>query len=526
MWRAASGIPAAMDLRRSSHLAQWLPSARLVAVGVLLVAAGLVFWPSSLALGKLWTHTQNRTYLHGYLILLISLWLIVRDRARLESAVLHPLPLALPALLLLSALWLIFWHAAVQDLHLVTLPLIILAALLATFGWAGVRVLWFPVCFILFAMPFWTDLVGILRPLSVRAVDALIWLTGLPAYMDGNAVRLPAGVLVIADGCSGVHFFMVGLAMAALFGELSRDSVRLRVIWLALMGALAMIANWIRIFVIAVVAYATDMRSPLIADHYWLGWVLFAVSFFGFLRIAERWAHPSHGEPERPQAAGVPARGATVSVGNWVGALACMAVLPSVAYALDWWRGAPQTTVGIKWPVEQGAWRGPEATLTSPWSPQFVNASAAELRQYVDARGRAVEILAVAYRSQKHGTKLVSFENSLLGKEPALTLVEEHSAHTSVGSWLEATVTDSAGQTSIIWAQYRIGDRVFVRPQLSQLWYGISSLFDQPLSSLVALRSACDAGCGPARARLEWAAAHLLPSPRLETAVSPGKRSR
>src|SRR6202034_4470353 len=190
-----------------------------------------------------------------------------------QCGVLPPLPLALPALLLLSALWLIFWHAAVQDLYLVTLPLIILAALLASFGWAGVQVLWFPVCFILFAMPFWTDLVGILRPLSVRAVDALIWLTGLPAYMDGNAVRLPAGVLVIADGCSGVHFFMVGLAMAALFGELSRVSVRLRVIWLALMGALAVIAQWIRIFVIAVVAYATDMRSPLIADHYWLGWV-------------------------------------------------------------------------------------------------------------------------------------------------------------------------------------------------------------------------------------------------------------
>ena len=181
------------------------------------------------------------------------------------------------------------------------LPLLVFAALLAVLGWSVARILLFPLGFLYFALPLWGDLVGILQHLSVNATHALIWLTGLPAYMDGNFVRLPAGTLEIADGCSGLHFLIVGLAMAALYGELSRDSLLRRIAWLCLMGGLAIVANWLRIFVIVAAAYATEMKTFLVTvDHYWFGWLVFAATFAAFLWIANRSAGAHGPESVKP----------------------------------------------------------------------------------------------------------------------------------------------------------------------------------------------------------------------------------
>ena len=51
--------------------------------------------------------------------------------------------------------------------------------------------------------------------------------------------HVPAGSLEIAGGCSGLHFFIVGVAIAALYGELNRDSLRTRVQLVALAALLA-----------------------------------------------------------------------------------------------------------------------------------------------------------------------------------------------------------------------------------------------------------------------------------------------
>jgi len=337
-----------------------------------------------------------------------------------------------------------------------------------------------------------------------------------------NLVRLPAGTLEIAEGCSGRHFLIVGLAMAALYGEIFRDSVKRRVLWLALMGALAILSNWVRIFAIVTAAYATDMQSFLVTvDHYWFGWGVFAVSFAAFLWLANRWSPPLANEPVGPTDAQV---GADVrsrpSLRNFAAALVLMSVLPAAVYVSDLWRGAPEGIVTITWPVEQGAWNGPQGVTTGAWEPDFVHASAAELREYDDAQGRATELCAVAYRTQRRGAKLVSYGNSLLGRGGELQTVDERIVRTATGAWLETTVVDRDDARSLIWTQYRIGNRSFARPQLSQLWYGIAALTDRPLSVLIALRTNCDTACNSARERLSFAAARLQPSVGLETVAA------
>jgi EpsI family protein len=486
-----------------------------VALGLLLAVA-LIYWPSTQALAGLWTDTRIRAYTHGFPVLLTSIWLLSRRRTRLEAQPLRPQPMALGAVAMASSLWLIAWRASIQDLELLLLPALVLSASLAALGWPLTREIAFPVGFLCFALPIWSDLVGPLQWLSVTVVAALVWLTGLPAYVHEDLIELPAGTLAIAGGCSGLHYLVVGLAFAAFYGEMRASPLRRRLEWLALMGAIALAANWVRIFTIAVAGFATDMHTFLVrVDHYWFGWLVFAAGLALFLWLAERRERHRGGPLASKRApAQRSAAGNAASRTCWIEVLVCMAALPMLAYARDAGRPPTAATITIAWPAAPPGWSGPLPDRAPDWKPAFHNATAAGVRRYIDAGGRLVELLEVAYLHQRQGAELVAYDNSVLGDPDSVRLLGERIVHTAAGEWREDTASDGGGGVYVIWSRYRIGQRTFVRPIASQIAYGLSDLFTRPLSSLMALRAACDPRCSEARSALETAA-RLTPGLRL-----------
>ena len=261
----------------------------LATVYGLWIAAAVFYWPTSRALNALWTApSQQETYTHGYLILMISLWLVWRERQHLGTTPIRSERRALVALLILSTLWLWSWRAAIQTMNMMLLPPILFMAILTALGPNAARRLVFPISYLYFALPFWSVGNTLLQDLSANMTGILLWITGVPGFMQGNFIELPAGTIQIAGGCSGLHSFIVGLALAALYGKLFNLSAWRRFSYVALMGVISMIVNWIRIFIVAVVAYTSAMQSSLIRNHYWLGWWLFAAAFAGFLWWTER----------------------------------------------------------------------------------------------------------------------------------------------------------------------------------------------------------------------------------------------
>src|SRR5487761_558174 len=100
-------------------------SDRLAIVLGLWLAVALIYWPSAAALDLIWRGgSSGNSYTHGYLVLAASLWLLVRARERLQAAPIRPVGWA--------------W------LHVLLLPPILLAALLATLGWRAARICLFP----------------------------------------------------------------------------------------------------------------------------------------------------------------------------------------------------------------------------------------------------------------------------------------------------------------------------------------------------------------------------------------------
>lgn len=534
-WRAPPARPQDGSLDGGRHWWEGLASGPLTVVFGLWLAVAVIYWPSTLALNAIWLGASGDAYTHGYLVLISSLWLIWRDRERLEATPVAPVAWAWVPVIVLSAAWLWSWRAAIQALHVLLLPAILLTAIVAALGWRIARRSLFPVGLLLFAMPVWDPLNHPLQTASAKITEVLIWLSGMPAYVQGDLIRLPDGTIEIAQACAGLNGVVIGLTVAALYGEIMRDPLRRRLIWLALMGLLALAANGIRIFIVTVAAYETDMRSPLVRHHIWLGWVLFAIAVGVFLAVAARianiWDRGLSGQtpramtgdqgpaPEAPRSA-IGARLARAAV-----ALGCLGLLPALSYGMDLVRSASDSRLVIQWPQAPHGWRGPISDRVSEWSPRLVNPSAESLRLYVNARAEPVEAFAVAYREQTQDAKLLEFRNDLLGSSKQLHARSQGIVNSPAGRWRETVAVDPSGSRSVIWWRYRIGNRVFIDPRLSQAWYGLEALTGSPpVSSLTALRAVCRADCRAAREQLAAAAARLRPVMSLRPVHSDGSR--
>lgn len=487
---------------------------RLFMIYGLWVVVALIYWPSSIGLNALWTNAPAETYTHGYLILLISLWLIYRDRKRLAAAPRQPAPLALVPLILLSAAWVWAWRSVLQEPHLMLLPLLLFTAIVAAYGWPLARRLAFPIGYLYFAMPVWSDINIYVQTLSAKVSALLIWITGLPAFVEGDYVHLPAGIIEIARSCSGLHEFIVGLALATLYGKVAGEPMRRRLLWIAVMGVLSLVVNWVRIFTVLVAAYFSDMHSSLVAHHYWLGWWLFAGVFALFLWWAGR--EPQANDPKqgtRPPRSALSTLGQRSAWTVMIATLATLAVLPALAYGMDWAHSSDNPTLAITWPAAPNGWSGPQRVTSGDWHPAFRQPSGESLARYTNASGESIETFTVAYRVQNQNAKLVSFWNHLLGGDTGLKRQSTHTVHTPSGAWQETLATDSTGQRSLIWSRYRVGNRLFVRPRLSQLWYGLRALvLRPPVSSLTALRAACVPDCAAARHNLRAQAERIHPT--------------
>jgi len=264
-------------------------NARLYSIGALACLTALIYWPSTVFLYKRWSASvsDTDTYSHGWLILLICIGLVVRVRRDLAAVPVRPSPPAAVALAAAIVVWLVTYHASVEGLQVPLQPLIFWLAVSTAFGAAVGRVLLFPVAYVYFAEPVWYGTQ--LQHLTVLVTRGLLALTGPTATIVGDVIRLPNGTFVIEEGCSGLHFMIVGLAVAALYGEQQRDSWPVRLRQLALMAGLALLANWVRVYTVIEAGYLTDMQSYLVrVSHYGFGWCVFAVALFVFFWLASR----------------------------------------------------------------------------------------------------------------------------------------------------------------------------------------------------------------------------------------------
>jgi exosortase len=460
----------------------------------------VLYWPSATALHEVWWHSDRGVYSQGYLIAAACVWILAM-RAREAGASLRPNPWAAPLVLVLGFLWLIGARSGIQTAEALLLPFVLWAAILAMFGPSIARACLFPCALLLLAIPIWDPLSASLQSITAQVAALILRALQVPIRVAGNVIAVRGvGSFEVASSCSGLGMLLVGLSTAALYGEMQRQPWPRRLALLALAAALSIVANWVRVAGIILLAYYTSFHNPLVKDHYFFGWGVFALMLLGFFPLARRIAGAPPLEPPPAPPNSMPAKRALPDA-----KAATALVFGALALGPVWnWVAAARTppSVSAQLPADPPAgWVGPTSAAPDDWAPQVPGADAARIGVY--KRGpQQVTAFTAAFAVQRHGKKLAGYGVEILA--PDEDAVSQRRIAVGPATLSEIEAAGPHGSGALVWLRYTVGERHFTSAWRAQLAYGWASLSSPPASHIMLLRAPCaGAGdCSAARAAL------------------------
>lgn len=132
---------------------------------------------------------------------------------------------------------------------------------------------------LIFTTTTFDHLVPYLVNMSSYVVSHLISIYGITAFIDGPMIEIPSGSILIADSCSGVRYVIVALAIGCIMGIMENATLVSNLKLLVYSVLIALIANWLRIFLLVAIGDATEMQSSLMKDHEFFGFIVFFLCF-------------------------------------------------------------------------------------------------------------------------------------------------------------------------------------------------------------------------------------------------------
>jgi exosortase B len=269
----------------------WPVGADRLVLALLGLGLAAMYGPAYLELANtIWATDEQG---HGPIILALSLWLIYSKRHAVAEAPVQPRPLlAWPLLLFSLALYAL---GRSQDIIMFAIgsQITLLVALVLLFlGTAALRLLWFPLFFMLFMVPLPDALVAaVTAPLksAVSAVaSSLLYNIGYPVGRSGVVMTVGPYQLLVADACAGLNSMFTLEALGMLYMNLMRYTSAARNITLALLLVpTAFVANIVRVMILVLVTYHFGDEAGQGFVHGFAGMVLFIVAL-GLMLVLDK----------------------------------------------------------------------------------------------------------------------------------------------------------------------------------------------------------------------------------------------
>jgi exosortase len=183
----------------------------------------------------------------------------------------------------------------------VSMELVYAGLIVVFLGWAVMRMLLFPVAFLLFMWPygFLEDVAFQLRlVMSGLSHDALLGI-GVDNILNGTAILSPPGASIpfaidIADPCSGIRSFSALLMIASLYAFVSFDHLWQKAVVVAAVVPLVIIGNLARIIMLTLgtIHFGSDFALGVNDHPSWFhegaGYVVYLVELAGLAALAWR----------------------------------------------------------------------------------------------------------------------------------------------------------------------------------------------------------------------------------------------
>lgn len=256
----------------------------LVALGFAVVFKSL--WAQLL---PLWLG-EDGYYSHGFLVPLISGYVVYRWWPRLEKIPLRPFwPAAIP---LLALLWMarVTHVTQIYSLMSITFMLMILVAAWMLLGGRWALSLVLPTFYLGFALPLWSTFIQTytnpLQVVSTKASFKLLEIFGMKPYLgDSTTVYLPNFTLDVGVPCSGLKLVLALSAFTLFFMMIARLKVWGNIAMIAMLFPLTVFVNGLRIALIGVVGNAYGAAAGH-QFHDYSGYITLLVCFFILFKFA------------------------------------------------------------------------------------------------------------------------------------------------------------------------------------------------------------------------------------------------
>jgi exosortase A len=450
--------------------AEPLPTWRLPFVATVAALLGVVgaFFATWQAMAGVWWVSE--TFGHGMLVPPIAAWLVWRQRGKL--ATLHAVPSwwGVAGIAGACAAWLTGQLAGINVVAQFAVVAMVPALVLALAGSAVLRALAFPLAFLFFMVPAGEALNP---PLMEATADATIWAlqaSGIPVFREGLHFAVPTGRWSVVEACSGLRYVIASAVLASLFAHLNFDRLGKQALFVAVALVVAVVANWVRAYLIVLVGHFSDMRLAVGDDHVLYGWVFFGIVMFAVFAMGARWK-----DPERRLAGIDPAAGSTSAQpdaaaggpGPRAGATARAGAVATAALLLI--AGTQFALQGMK---EVAVIDGVDAEATRVMRPVPGSRPAIEPR-YSGARASAAGLLDAAtgvdfyfayFARQTDGHEMITFGNTVLPDRGspwavmsrAERAVELGAAPLRVSEWR----VRRGDEQRLVWSWYTVGGTV------------------------------------------------------------------
>jgi exosortase C (VPDSG-CTERM-specific) len=271
---------------------------RFTRLASFLLILSVLFWRPLLDLAKY--AAKEELYSHVLLVPVISIYLAWVSRQEWLTTLKSSLPSIrsglFPAILGFAALGAYFlfgrgWRLN-DYLSIMTAAYVcfVAAGAVSCLGRDVSRQLIFPLCFLVFMIPFPSFIEHAIEMFfqyaSATAVHIMFSMTGTPFVRDGLSFQLPGIVLRVAQECSGIRSTLVLFITALVAGRLFLRTSSRKVLLVLFVIPLAIVRNGFRILTIGMLCVYVDTAMIYSWIHRRGGPVFFAFSllpFFGLL---------------------------------------------------------------------------------------------------------------------------------------------------------------------------------------------------------------------------------------------------
>jgi exosortase B len=261
----------------------------MLAIGCLALCVLIAFFPTfaKLYAGPWQTEQEG----HGPLIILAAAWLTWQCVPRLRGAKMAPAPVAGWLALLIGLALLILCRS--QDVLMIEvasqLP-ILAGCILLVGGWRVLRILAFPLAFLIFSIPppgWMMDAFTVpLKGMVSDWVAEILYDLDFPVAQNGVMIMIGPYQLMVKDACAGMNSIFALSAIGVFYiHEFVRNSWPRAIVLLLAIVPITVAANFLRVVALVLIAYYFGIEAIEGVFHDLTGFALFVVALGLFFML-------------------------------------------------------------------------------------------------------------------------------------------------------------------------------------------------------------------------------------------------